>query len=37
MSREGKSREEIRRFFLKHGHGNALMDASKHKRKKGRG
>jgi len=31
MRREGKSPEEIRAFFRKHGHGkkNALMDAHK--------
>lgn len=35
MRREGKSPEEIRRFFHKHGHGgNALMDA--HRRQKGK-
>jgi hypothetical protein len=34
MKREGKSDEEIRRFFHKHGHGNALMDA--HRKSKGK-
>lgn len=35
MRRDGKSPEEIRRFFHKHGHGNALMDAHR-KSKRGR-
>ena len=35
MRREGKSREEISRFFRAHGHtGNALMDA--HRKSKGK-
>lgn len=36
MAREGKSREEISRFFRAHGYGhgkNALMEAHKRKKK----
>lgn len=34
MAREGKSREEISRFFRAHGHGNALIDAHRKSKKK---
>jgi hypothetical protein len=34
MAREGKSREEISRFFRRHGYGHALMDA--HRKSRGK-